>query len=123
MLFKAGFTWHVAWFAPLLFLVIRPLSVHAGLMGRPVERNQRHLIAWFGIRGIGSIYYLMYAIDHGLDPEIARPVTSVTLWTIALSVVLHGVSVTPLMTLYQRTRRARPDDEHPPAQAAPQGSP
>jgi NhaP-type Na+/H+ and K+/H+ antiporter len=52
------------WFVPVLLLVIRPVSVWLGLIG---TRTQRRLIAWFGGRGSGSIYYLMYAIEHGLD--------------------------------------------------------
>jgi NhaP-type Na+/H+ or K+/H+ antiporter len=42
----------------LLFLVIRPASVWLGLLGAPISRDQQAMIAWFGIRGIGSIYYL-----------------------------------------------------------------
>ena len=60
------------WFVPLLLLVIRPAAVVLGLLGSRVSRYQRTLIGWFGIRGIGSIYYLMYAIEHGL-PAHARP--------------------------------------------------
>ena len=53
------------WFLPLLFLIIRPVSVHLALLGSSSSRTERRLIAWFGIRGIGSLYYLMYAIEHG----------------------------------------------------------
>ena len=59
------------------------------------------LIGWFGIRGIGSIYYLMYAIDHGLPPDLARPLVALTLTTVAVSIVVHGISVTPLMNRYR----------------------
>ena len=58
------------------------------------------LVSWFGIRGIGSLYYLMYAIGQGLAPELARPLTALTLSTVAASVVVHGISVTPLMQRY-----------------------
>ena len=55
------------WFVLLLFFVARPASVWLGLMGATsVSRDQRILISWFGIRGVGSIFYLMYAINHGL---------------------------------------------------------
>jgi NhaP-type Na+/H+ or K+/H+ antiporter len=95
-----------AWFVPLLLLVVRPLSVWIGLLGAPVSRDQRILISWFGIRGIGSIYYLMYAISHGLPVAMARDITALTLTMVAASIVLHGISVTPLMNLYGR-RKAR----------------
>jgi NhaP-type Na+/H+ or K+/H+ antiporter len=55
-----------------LFLVVRPVAVWAGSLGAPVSRDQRILISWFGIRGIGSIYYLMYAINRGLPRSLAE---------------------------------------------------
>src|SRR3954453_12340657 len=52
------------WFVPLLFLVIRPLSVALGLIGSHSAGTQRQLMAWFGIRGIGSLYLLSSPIHH-----------------------------------------------------------
>jgi NhaP-type Na+/H+ or K+/H+ antiporter len=92
---------------------VRPLSVWLGLRGTMVSRDQRLMMSWFGIRGIGLIYYLMFALSHGLSGRAADQVLSVTLTTIAVAIVVHGVSVTPLMSLYvgRRARRAhRPDD-------------
>jgi len=87
-------------FLVLLFLVIRPASVWLGLLGAPVSRDQRFMIAWFGIRGIGSVYYLMYAISHGLAKPLAEQITAITLTAITVSIVLHGISVQPIMQLY-----------------------
>jgi NhaP-type Na+/H+ or K+/H+ antiporter len=53
----------VIWLAPLIFLVVRPLAVMVGLVGEDASRSQTVLIGWFGIRGIGSIYYLTYALE------------------------------------------------------------
>jgi NhaP-type Na+/H+ or K+/H+ antiporter len=95
------------WFLLLLFVVARPASVWLGLVGATgVSRDQRILISWFGIRGVGSIFYLMYAINHGLPEALAKELTAITLVTVAASVLLHGISVTPLMSLYA-TRKAR----------------
>ena len=88
------------WFVPLLFLLIRPVSVWLGLLGSRSSREQRGLISWFGIRGIGSIYYLMYAINHGLERTLAEQLVTVTLIVVSTSIVVHGVSVTPLMHRY-----------------------
>ena len=60
------------WFVPVLLLLIRPVSVVLGLRGSRTLPAQRRLIAWFGIRGIGSLYYLTFAIAHGLDDDLAR---------------------------------------------------
>jgi len=96
------------WFIALLFLVVRPLAVWAGLIGARVSREQRRLMSWFGIRGIGSIYYLMFAINQGVARPLAEQLIALTVNVVAVSIVLHGVSVTPLMDLYQRRRnRAR----------------
>jgi NhaP-type Na+/H+ or K+/H+ antiporter len=95
------------WFVLLLFLVVRPVSVWLGLLGAPVSRDQRVLISWFGIRGIGSIYYLMYAINHGLPQPLAEHIIALTLTMVAASIVLHGISVTPLMELYAHRKAQR----------------
>ena len=89
------FRWEVLWFVPVLFLGIRPLAVYIGLVGTHVKGGQRNLMGWFGIRGIGSLYYLLYAINHDIQPALAERLLSITLAVIVASVVIHGVSVTP----------------------------
>jgi NhaP-type Na+/H+ or K+/H+ antiporter len=90
------------WFVPLLFCVIRPAAVLAGLAGSRTRASQARLMGWFGIRGVGSLYYLFYAANHGLSPEATRTLTGLVLATVTASVVVHGVSVTPLMRRYTR---------------------
>ena len=97
----AAFTRETLWFVPLVFLVIRPLAVVLGLLGSRTDGAQRALIAWFGVRGVGSVYYLGYALQHGVDGEFAERLAGLTFATVAASVVLHGVSVTPLMKWYE----------------------
>jgi sodium/hydrogen antiporter len=95
------------WFAALLFLVIRPLAV---LPVRAIGRfNAFELggIAWFGIRGIGSVYYLMYAMQAGLSPGLVERIASLVLSVIALSIFVHGISVTPLLNRYARQNGKR----------------
>ena len=88
------------WFVPLLFLVIRPVAVAVGMIGSDTTRLQRGFISWFGVRGIGSIYYLMYAVVHGLDESVAEGMIGLTLTVVIVSVVMHGVTVTPMMAWY-----------------------
>ena len=106
MLSPAYVTRDVIWFVPLLLLVIRPASVWVGLFRSHTDRRQRHIISWFGVRGIGSLYYLMFAIEHGLEPQQAERFVALTLSIIAVSVVVHGVSVTPMMTRYEASQDA-----------------
>lgn len=98
--------WAIA-FLTLLFFVLRPVSVWLGLLGASVSGDQRFLIAWFGIRGIGSVYYLMFALNHGLSGSLADQAINITLLAVAASIILHGVSVTPLMALYGRRQAGR----------------
>ena len=49
-----------------LFVVIRPLATMLTLIRTPLSRAQRAFIAWFGVRGVGSVYYLAYALSHGV---------------------------------------------------------
>jgi NhaP-type Na+/H+ or K+/H+ antiporter len=96
-------------FILLLFLVIRPIAVLLGLAGYRSDRVvERGMVSWFGIRGIGSIYYLMYAVNHGLNPELASRLIGLTITVITVSIIVHGITVTPLMAWYTRFRnRAR----------------
>jgi NhaP-type Na+/H+ or K+/H+ antiporter len=80
------------------------------LRGRLLPGRQRLLVAWFGIRGIGSLFYLAFAMEHGVSGTLAHELLATTLICVALSIVLHGVSATPLM---------RAHEDHEPTQEAP----
>lgn len=94
--------WQMLAFALLMICVVRPLAVLAVIRTRSLPPAQRRLIAWFGIRGVGSLYYLLFALDHGVGGALGRDLVSAALLTIALSIFAHGVSATPLMNWYQR---------------------
>ena len=91
--------------AALLFFVIRPLAVWVGVRGEGGGALRRFL-AWFGIRGIGSVYYAVYFAGFELRDVIATELLSVVFTVVASSIVLHGVSATPLMDLYRARRSA-----------------
>jgi NhaP-type Na+/H+ or K+/H+ antiporter len=99
------------WFVPLLLLlllllVLRPLSVLPAIFGERLSLQQAAMLGWFGIRGIGSVYYLVHALRHGLEPHMAQTLMSLTLWTVAASIVVHGLTAQPLMQRYL-SRHAR----------------
>ncbi|MGQ3055387.1 MAG: cation:proton antiporter [Roseateles sp.] len=96
--------WELFVFAAVVLLVIRPLAVYAVVRGPQTSGAQRRLIAWFGIRGVGSLYYLSFAVGYGMDPAWGTPLAGAVLATIASSIVLHGMSATPLMDGYHRRR-------------------
>ena len=89
----ADIGWEEAVFAAAMLLVIRPLAGWISLIGFPRPRFERGVIAFFGIRGLGSVYYLSYGFNHGsFDYEYS-------LWgtlglIILASIVMHGITVT-----------------------------
>jgi NhaP-type Na+/H+ or K+/H+ antiporter len=94
------FTWRGAAIVALLFFVARPISVQASLIGSSATRSQRLLTSWFGIRGVGSFYYLLYALEHA-PRSAAQPLVPLVLAVIAASVIMHGITSTPLMNRYK----------------------
>jgi NhaP-type Na+/H+ or K+/H+ antiporter len=100
-------TGHAVLIAAALFLLVRPLSVGLTLAGSAVPRAQQRLMGWFGIRGVGSLYYLMFAVNQGLERELAPQLVAIVVPVIAASIIAHGVSATPLMERYSRIRAAR----------------
>ena len=88
--------------AGLLLFVIRPLGSWLSTIGAPVHPATRWLFGWFGIRGVGSLYYLTYSFGHGLNGDTGELIAWVTFITVVVSVMLHGVSSTPLMKWYEQ---------------------
>jgi len=93
--------------AALLFVVIRPLSVWLGAGPDSPATAPRRLLGWFGIRGIGSVYYALFAAGHGLAYGHAEMLLSLVFTVVGASIVVHGVSATPLMHLHHRRMRNR----------------
>ena len=81
----------------VLLLVVRPLATAVAFLGSSTEPRERMFIGWFGVRGIGSLYYVAVALGTGvLSADDARSI----FWTVAacvvVSVIVHGVTATPL---------------------------
>jgi len=104
-LFLDSWSWRAVGLALFLFMVARPVSVLAGLLGTRTSWPIRGMVGWFGVRGIGSLYYLMYAIQRGLPEKLALELIQMTLIAVALSILVHGTSVKPLMSRFWRYRK------------------
>lgn len=90
--------------AALLLFVVRPAATYVGLMQTPTSLLQRGLIGWFGIRGIGSLYYLALVIGRDIPHPVARELADLIVTAVAFSILLHGASVQALMGWYERRR-------------------
>jgi NhaP-type Na+/H+ or K+/H+ antiporter len=89
--------------ALLLLLVVRPVAGWVALFGGGRGRRDRAVIAFFGVRGIGSLYYLAYALGH-VHFEAPERLWAVTGLVVVLSVVIHGMTATPVMRAIDRRR-------------------
>ncbi|NEU73450.1 sodium:proton antiporter [Hassallia byssoidea VB512170] len=106
----------------VLFFVIRPVGAWISTIGkrspesrhRKMDSRTRWLFGWFGIRGVGSLYYLAYAFGNGLKDKLGEQIGWITYTTIVVSVIVHGISSTPLMNWYER-RIANHENATPPA--------
>jgi sodium/hydrogen antiporter len=97
----AHWDWRAVPLAFVFFLIIRPLFAQIFLLFSPANSTQRWLMGWFGIRGIGSLYYLSYALTHGLQTQAAETV-NLTISVVAISILLHGITAQPLLDYYER---------------------
>ncbi|WP_308461529.1 cation:proton antiporter domain-containing protein [Sphingomonas citricola] len=105
-------SWREAAVASAIILVIRPITGLIGLAGLRAERSEKLTLAFFGIRGVGSIYYLAYGLNHVSVADADR------LWgllglVVLFSVVLHGLTVTPIMRSLDRQQGRDPDRDDP----------
>jgi len=97
--------WREVVLAALVLLVVRPLVAGLALSGSCGSRNERAAIAFFGVRGIGSIYYVAYALGTATFTD--TPVVWATVGlVVAASVVLHGVTAGPVMEALDRRTEA-----------------
>jgi NhaP-type Na+/H+ or K+/H+ antiporter len=108
MAMTRGLLEHLDWrgvvVALALVLVVRPLAGYAALAVRArdvtqdggLDRGESAAVAFFGVRGVGSLYYLGYAASHARLPD--EPwLWSTVAFAVIVSVLLHGVTATPAM--------------------------
>lgn len=96
----------------ILFILIRPTAVYIVTLGQKIPGLRRALIGWFGIRGIGSINYIAYAYTHGLKDHAGAEMMNMALTLVVTSVLLHGLTLAPLLRLRKAKKRQQPD-QHP----------
>jgi sodium/hydrogen antiporter len=84
-----------------LLLLVRPVAGLLGLVGSPMPPAERGVVAFFGIRGIGSLYYLAHALNQAdfADPE---RIWALVGFVVVASVALHGITAGPTMKRLER---------------------
>ena len=96
-----NYAWQSLLIAALIFFVIRPAGVWLSMLGSNTAKETTSLMGWFGIRGLGSIYYLTYALGEGLEGQPAEQISWIVYTVVVLSIVMHGVTAAPLMAWYE----------------------
>ena len=79
-----------------IVLVIRPAAGLVSLIGAGLDRRARRAISFFGIRGMGTVYYLAHAVTEERFPH-ALEVWAVAIFVIIASIVVHGITATPAL--------------------------
>ena len=92
--------------AVITVVLVRPLAGWIGLLGSGIDTDERAAIAFFGLRGMGSIYYLSYAASAEVFPA-AGQVWAVSILIIVLSIMVHGVSSSAVLRTLDRRRGRR----------------
>ncbi|HEY1154807.1 MAG TPA: cation:proton antiporter, partial [Arthrobacter sp.] len=88
-------------------LVVRPLAGWVGLLGGKTGPRERIALSFFGIRGIGSLYYLAFTLGGGHFAEQGKWLWSFVGLVVALSIVIHGATTSPLMNRLDRLRQKK----------------
>ena len=89
-------SWEVVAATGMILFAVRPLAGWISLVGHPASSSEKAVIAFFGIRGLGTFYYVAYALGQARFD--APQILWVTVCCVVLvSIIIHGVLVTPIM--------------------------
>ena len=94
-----------------ILLVVRPVTGLIGLLGHRADWSERLTLAFFGIRGVGSVYYLAYGLNHMDGVQGGERLWAIVGLTILVSILMHGLTVTPIMRQLDRVQGRDPDAE------------
>jgi len=94
----------LAAFALVLIVVVRPGLTLLATVRAGFTIHDRLYWGWFGLRGIGSVYYMAYALSQDLDDELRLLILTITGATILASMVLHGLTVRPYLARWEGER-------------------
>lgn len=92
----SGITWSVVLFALLAVFIIRPLAAFPVLMKSPLHLKEKFAISFYGIKGIGSFFYLSFGLSEANFTN-DQQVWSVVSCVVLLSIIIHGLTATRVM--------------------------
>lgn len=89
-------TWKMVVFSITFLFIIRPLAAYASIAFSNFHYKEKLAISFFGIRGMGSIFYLAFAFKE-TNFKYVNELWTIAAFTILISVIIHGVTATPIM--------------------------
>jgi NhaP-type Na+/H+ or K+/H+ antiporter len=98
--------WQGMVFGLAFVLLVRPLAGLLSMLGSALPMRERLAVSGFGVRGIGSFYYLAYALNHA-DFSMQRQLWSTVAFVVLLSILVHGLASTSIMQYLDSQRRER----------------
>jgi NhaP-type Na+/H+ or K+/H+ antiporter len=101
-----GLGWAEVCLVLAFLLVVRPITGFVALRGARTGPRERAVVAFFGVRGVGSLFYMAYAVQEG-DFVDADRLWAIVALTVVGSVVIHGAAATPVMRALDRRRERR----------------
>lgn len=111
-------TWTDVAIGLAILFIVRPVFGYLSLIGTPLLNRDKVMLAYLGIRGLGSVYYVAYALNHGIFGDSER-LWAITGFVVLTSILVHGVTATPLMALIERLGGRSLQGRAAPANAAP----
>jgi len=111
-------TWTDVAIGLAILFIVRPVFGYLSLIGSPLLNRDKVMLAYLGIRGLGSVYYVAYALNHGEFGDSER-LWAITGFVVLTSILVHGVTATPLMALIERLGGRSLQGRAAPANAAP----
>ena len=97
-------TWQAMAFGLVFVLLVRPAAGMLSMMGSALPWRERLAISGFGVRGIGSFYYLAFALNQGWFP-MKRELWATVSFVVLLSILVHGLAATSMMQYLDSRRK------------------
>lgn len=108
----ADLSWPLVAFATLVVLVVRPLCAGVSLVNGNGSTGERAALSFYGIRGVGSFYYVAYAFNEG-DFDDRGLLWSAVVVVAVTSIVVHGLTASTVLNRLDRRRKRAGTDRNP----------
>ena len=110
--------WREVLVAVVFLVLVRPVTGLIGLVGGRTGPRERTVIAFFGVRGIGSLFYVAYGVQNGAFLGEQDSLWRIICLVVIGSILIHGLTATPVMSYLDRKRiRAAREQFGDPGQA------